>query len=261
VTPALRRQASAVRAVERAAGSAGSLADLAARHAAAIVDSDIPAARKADAVAAVASQLRALTRARLRDDLARLALRGHALTARLVTRQARGRPIREELWLPDADDYDAWIVDAPSRELIRLLVGPAPDRLTTLIDPQAAANAVYAGVSYGKDRRAIAADLRDLFGGFGQSARRVARTEGLRVATESQLAASESVAHLIAGYICHATLDSRTRPEHRKRDGTTYWRNPRPGQKGFAEMPRPPYDADGTLCYNCRCFVVPRFHD
>jgi SPP1 gp7 family putative phage head morphogenesis protein len=110
---------------------------------------------------------------------------------------------------------------------------------------------VRQGIADGKDRRAIAQDLAKVLSQDMNAARRVARTEGLRVATTMQLTASEQIPDLVTGYQILATLDSRTRPEHRKRHGTIFHRDPKSGEHGFAEMPHPPVEADGTLAWNC----------
>jgi SPP1 gp7 family putative phage head morphogenesis protein len=127
------------------------------------------------------------------------------------------------------------------------------------VDPQDASRVVLDGISRGQDRRQIGKELETLFGGWEVAARRVARTEGARVATALQLAASEEIPGLVIGYAVMAVLDSRTRPEHRKRSGTVFYRNPKPGQKGFGEMPRPPMEPDGTIAHQCRCFLSPVF--
>ncbi len=79
------------------------------------------------------------------------------------------------------------------------------------------------------------------------------------MATATQLAASEQISELIPAYQINAVLDSRTRPEHRARNGTIYYRNPKGEQLGFDSMPHPPIEADGSIAYNCRCFLTPVF--
>lgn len=190
---------------------------------------------------------------------------GHARTAALLTARVAGRlPVRrvrvarEGPFDDPADDYESWLIDPPEFDVIRRLVGPAPDELTRLLDPQDAADVVWQTIAAGGDRRAMAADLERLFGGYEGSARRIARTEGLRVATAAQLTASEQIADLIPAYQVLSVGDERVRPEHRKRHGTIYYRNPGPGQLGFDVMPQPPIDMPGSrLAHNCRCFIIP----
>jgi SPP1 gp7 family putative phage head morphogenesis protein len=219
----------------------------------------------ADRAATVVTLLQLGLRSTLTRGLTALGSWSHLRTARLLTQWTRGtlavrKPKRED-WLDDllgtADQYARLLIDPPSADLLRRIVGPAPDRLTRLVDPQDASRVVLDGISRGQDRRQIGKELETLFGGWESAARRVARTAGLQAATEMQLAASEEIPGLVIGYQILAVLDSRTRPEHRKRSGTVYYRNPRPGQKGMKEMPRPPIEPDGTISWNCRCFCSP----
>ncbi len=148
-------------------------------------------------------------------------------------------------------DYSKLLIEPPSAFEISQLVGPAPLKLTKLFDPDRAAATVWQGIAGGKDRRAIAKDLANVMNRDMVAARRVARTEGLRVATFSQLAVSHQLGDLILGHQVLATLDSRTRPEHRKRHGTIFYLHPKGSQKGYEDMPTPPIEADGTIAYNC----------
>lgn len=168
---------------------------------------------------------------------------------------------RPELLPTGRYDYSRLMIQPPSMSELTRIVGPAPLRLTKLFDPEKTARVIWQGISQGHDRRTIAKSLEKVLNNDAVAARRVARTEGLRVATHTQLAASEQIPDLITGYQVLATLDSRTRPEHRQRHGTIYHRNPKPGQKGFDQMPHPPIEADGTIAYNCRCMVAPVFAD
>ncbi len=84
------------------------------------------------------------------------------------------------------------------------------------------------------------------------------RTEGARIATESQLAVSEEIPDLVVGYQINAVPKTEySRPEHLKRSGTRYWRNPKGNQLGLDQMPRPPIDPGGVVCWNCRCYCTP----
>ena len=57
----------------------------------------------------------------------------------------------------------------------------------------------------------------------------------------------------------HAVLDERTRPLHRARNGLIYYKEPVGNQKSVADMPRPPIEPDGTVAFNCRCYISPVF--
>lgn len=153
------------------------------------------------------------------------------------------------------------IIEPPPAFEIMRIVGPAPLRLTKLFDPDRIAAQVWAGIADGQNRTQIAKTLSTFLNGDMVAARRVARTEGLRVATAMTLQTSEQIADLVVGYQVYAVLDDRTRPEHRARDGTIYYRNPKSGQKGLDQMPQPPIDPGGKLAYNCRCFISPVFAD
>jgi SPP1 gp7 family putative phage head morphogenesis protein len=255
VARATLRQVKAVRRVQRLAAA---LDRLAARAAAAAI-AELPADPRPWDAYVVATRIRAAVlrsgpplAALLGAGLGALAAWGHRASGRLLTRAARRTR--------EADDqYADLVIDPPTADRLRRLVGPAPARLTTLAPAQAAADLVYRGIAAGHDRRRIAADLTPVLRGVASAARRVARTEGLRVATASQLAASEQIPGLVAGYQVLAVLDDRTRPEHRRRSGTVYWRHPKPGQLGFADMPHPPIEADGRVAWNCRCTLAPVF--
>ena len=131
--------------------------------------------------------------------------------------------------------------------------------ITKLALPGVLAAAITAGTLELKSPYEIARDIRPLVQGVQVSARRIARTESLRIAHEIQVDTYEQLGDMIAGYQIHAVLDSRTRPHHRARDGFVYYKTPRPGEKGLDVMPRPPMEADGKYAFNCRCFLTPVF--
>lgn len=123
-----------------------------------------------------------------------------------------------------------------------------PDQLAAIVTQQMAA-----GSTIDQMARTMAPAVQ----GVRTSARRVARTEGMRVAHAARLAAFEDLGDMVVGYQIHATMDWRVRPAHAARNGTIYYRNPRPGQPSMAEMPNPPMEADGTVAFNCRCYLSP----
>lgn len=118
-------------------------------------------------------------------------------------------------------------------------------------NPQRVADILVRDISDGKDRRAQIASLRNELAMPRAAAKRTVRTEGIRVATESNMAAYEELGDITIGYAIHAVLDEVTRPEHRARNGTIYYKYPVGGQKGINEMPRPPVEPDGSVAYNC----------
>ncbi len=132
---------------------------------------------------------------------------------------------------------------------------------TTLqAQPQRLANEISAGLIAGENIRQLAKRLEPLVQGAESSARRIARTEGMRVAGEAQLETHAQLGPLIVAYVVSATLDQNTRPAHRARDGTHYYAEPISGQLGYAQMPHPPVEADGSMAWNCRCFLTPVLH-
>lgn len=131
----------------------------------------------------------------------------------------------------------------------------------TTLNPKRIADIFVKGISDGKDRRAIARDLQQELGATKAQAKRLARTEGIRVATESNLMAYEELGEAVIGFMIHAVLDERTRPQHRIRNGWVYYKEPEEGQRSIADMPRPPIESDGTVSWNCRCYLSPVFAD
>lgn len=132
---------------------------------------------------------------------------------------------------------------------------------TRLAPPLTLAGLLTAGLLAGKSQQEIARDIAPAVNNVRASARRVARTECLRVAAAMQMEAHEQLGDLVIGYQIHATLDKHTRRWHRERDGTIYYLRPRPNQKGPEQMPHPPDEAadprerpPGTpqTAYNCR---------
>lgn len=157
--------------------------------------------------------------------------------------------------------FDA-ILPAPTEEQVRRIVYSSNwqrrfAELTTLADPDTLAATVASSIARGDTPRQAAAAIRPIVQDVQASARRIARHETIRTAHEARFAAYEELGDFVEGYQIHAVLDGRTRPEHRRRDGTTYYRNPQPGQLGFDRMPRPPMEADGSVAFNCRCYLTP----
>ena len=113
--------------------------------------------------------------------------------------------------------------------------------LTRVAAPEVLAPRIASGYAAGKGWREIAEDILPVVDGVRSTARRVARTEGLRIASAVNEEHFEALgSDAIAGYQLLATLDQFSRPWHAARHGQVYYRSPKPGQKGFAQMPRPP---------------------
>lgn len=138
--------------------------------------------------------------------------------------------------------------------------------LSKLNSPQSIAQTVLNGLAQGKEPQEIEDDLIPVVDFVRSSAKRIARTESIRVAHETQFLAWEQMGDLVIGYQIHATTDENTRDWHLKRDGQIYYKNPKPGQKGLDKMPRPPQEAPDTserppntpqVAPNCRCYLTP----
>ncbi|MBY0523446.1 MAG: phage head morphogenesis protein [Gemmataceae bacterium] len=133
----------------------------------------------------------------------------------------------------------------------------ALDKATQLADPARWAHAVASGFAAGQTPRQIAQALQPVVQGVQSSARRIARTYGMQIAHRGQMEAHAQVDDLIIGYQVHALLDQHTRPEHAHRNGTIYYKTPGAGQLGLDQCPHPPLEADGSMAWNCRCWLSP----
>lgn len=206
-------------------------------------------------VEAVTDLLRRLMGERFRAMLLAAAEREHWLTTVELTRASRG--VSESFVVSEGwRDYARLILPAPALDFLERIVGPLWRRVVGAIAPERASDAVLQGIAQGKNRKQIAADLEDVFDGYASGARRVARTAGLQVATQTQLAVSEQIPELVTGYELNTVLDDRVRPEHRARHGWRYYREPTGRQRPLSDCPQPPI-WDGHVAWNCRCFLVP----
>lgn len=129
----------------------------------------------------------------------------------------------------------------------------------TTLNPKRIADIFVKGISSGKNRREIARELQQELGATKAQAKRLARTEGIRVATESNLMAYDELGDAVLGFMIHAVLDERTRPQHRIRNGWVYYKEPEEGQRSIQDMPKPPIEPDGSVAWNCRCYLSPVF--
>jgi len=111
---------------------------------------------------------------------------------------------------------------------------------------------VASSISQGKNLREITKDVEPLVDGVRYRAARIARTESIRVAQDTERETWKEMDDVIIGGQIHAVLDKNTRDEHAERNGTMYWK-PGHGDGGasFDDMPNTP-DAP-----NCRCWTTP----
>lgn len=214
--------------------------------------------------------------ARLRDTC-QLSLGGHDARRHL-------RHARKGVWLIEDDDDPGPEPAEPGRtsdqwrELFRQLLFPPPaleivnrivfgtstagqtwqariQGLSRLAPAEVLANIVAGGMSQGLSQREIAKQLLPQVDNVRASARRVARTEGLRVMHAMQQQAHDQVDNIIAGYKMEATLDQNTRPTHRARHGSVWMKNSGENKQealGLENGADFPPDAP-----NCRCALVP----
>lgn len=177
---------------------------------------------------------------------------------------------------PEPTPFLDLLVDPPDESILWRLIAPLvrPDAWlgiggdTDRRLPADLANLLVQGLARGQTQREIALTLRPYFDGSRVRAARAARTFGLHVAHESQMETWAQLGDLVIGYEIHATLSPcpPSRKWHQARSGTIYYANPRLGQKGYFQMPRPPLEADdpaerpaGTprTAFNCKCYNTP----
>lgn len=205
----------------------------------------------------------------LAANLAEAARHAHAVTAENIDDHLPARQLME-----DAASEAAWLAAplfaAPTLEEIYRLVYASDWRgrlsaMTRLAAPDALAAIVANGFQQGLTPAEISRLIRPAVQGVQSSARRIARTEGMRIAHQTQMEMYEEIPGVI-GYQVHSMHFPATRHWHAKRDGTIYYRHPKPGQKGFHQMPRPPLEADdpgerpaGTphVAFSCLCWLTP----
>lgn len=191
-----------------------------------------------------------------------LALQGRKIDAnqrqrvtegRRATRAERARIEAQLLPVESQEEIDR-IVYAPSGQTTWQQRMQAQ---TGLASPASVAAVIATSRAQGETAGQMAQRLLPIVQGNRVSARRIARTESARCSTESAMQTYENMGDLVIGYQINATMDWRVRPHHAARNGTIYYRTPRPGQESMLHMPRPPIEEDGTVAYNCRCYLSP----
>ena len=215
--------------------------------------------------AAVFRRLPAAIIAIVAQRLRQLARWGHDSTARLAAQMPkkylRAAVVRESdarlfervdgTIHPD-EEYDYYrdlLFPPPPEDFVNNLIFGTGwqqriETLTRLQAPSVLAGMVSGGIAEGKTQQEIARDLLPALNGVRSSARRVARTEGIRVLHGAQFAAWEKLGDMVVGYQVHATLDDRTRSWHAARNGQVYYKEPADGEKGLEQMPKPPEEPD-----------------
>lgn len=164
------------------------------------------------------------------------------------------RQIKSMLFAPMTTDAAKKIVEAPT---VGLSWQSRIIQQTKLGDPAQIATAVVNWRASGQTPKALEQTLLPMLQGVRTSARRVARTEAARVAQSTRMGEYEQLGDMVVGYQIHATMDSHTRPHHAARSGEIYYKSPKQGQKSIANMPHPPHEPDGSVAFNCRCYLTP----
>jgi SPP1 gp7 family putative phage head morphogenesis protein len=189
----------------------------------------------------------------------------------IVQRRAKIRPANGKLMerkaTPDEADQIERMLFPPMEPTTAERIVRAPSagtswqarmtQLTRLAAPVDVANLVAGWAASGQPPATLERALRPVVQGVRSTSRRVARTEGQRVANAARMEAYAGMDDVIAGYQIHGTMDSRTRPHHAARNGMIFWKAPPPGQPGLSQCPHPPMESDGTVAHNCRCWLTP----
>lgn len=166
---------------------------------------------------------------------------------------------------PLREPVDRKLTDEDKRELVAEILFPPPSaskvekivygshggvdwrsrlaNATRFASPEQIAQSISTGYAAGATQAQIANHIRPIVQNVRSSARRIARTEGMRVAGQVQEEMHDQLGDLVIGQQIHATLDLATRPWHARRHGTIYYSHPAPGQKGPDQMPHPPEEA------------------
>jgi hypothetical protein len=174
------------------------------------------------------------------------------------------------------DDLSAWLFPGPTPDEVKEIVYAAVngiswrDRLATATKtsatPERIASILADGWNRGRTVPEIAKALRPIVDGVKSTAKRIARTEGMRIALQTQEKQWAALGDFVLGYQVHAVLDERTRRspnlqlDHYRRDGLIYYKQPKRGQLGMDDCPHPPLEAknNGSVyAWNCRCTLSP----
>ncbi len=200
----------------------------------------------------------------------------------VVIRAAQRQAMRSFVALREAEepaglefsDVVAMVFPPPDPVKFFHLVNGGPDpwyeqlaRSTRLASPDLPASVLAHGIVQGMPQAKIMQGLLPVVNGVRVTARRIARTEGIRVLHAAQMAAHEGLGEMVFGYELLAVHGNPySRPWHQARNGQRYYRNPGPGQKGYLQRPNPPEEPQdprerpaGTpqTAWNCLCTLTP----
>lgn len=113
-------------------------------------------------------------------------------------------------------------------------------------------NRMTRDIANGDNLQQMERKARPFVNGIKSSAKRIVRTEGMRLAERMQRETWGSLGEMMIGVQILAILDQNTRPAHATRNGTIYYRRPERGQLSmFTDLPLLPDEP------NCRCWSTP----
>jgi SPP1 gp7 family putative phage head morphogenesis protein len=123
-----------------------------------------------------------------------------------------------------------------------------------ITNPASVASQIVVSQSSGENVQQLTQRLKDQFSLAASSAKRVARTEAMRVAGVAQHDSFQKLGPLRIGFRHLSVLDQNSRPEHAILNGRVYYDDPGPGEPSVDEMVIPPY---AERLPNCRCSMTP----
>lgn len=116
----------------------------------------------------------------------------------------------------------------------------------------------------GKTTKQIASAIRPQVYGVKSTVNRIVRDSTAFAGTVENLSTWNALPQgMVIGYQVHAVPRTKySRIEHLQRSGTIYYAEPKADEKGYNDMPQPPYDrvnGQFVLERNCRCWLSPVF--
>lgn len=169
--------------------------------------------------------------------------------ARRMTDQEWAATLRELIVPPPAPETVERIIQQP---INGVTWQERFQRLSSLIsNPEGLAAQLISGYAQGENLDELRKRIEPLVGNVKSSARRIARTEGLRVAEQQQRESWGALGDMVMGVQILAVLDQNTRPHHASRNGTIYYKNAADGSPTIDKLPNLPDEP------NCRCWSSP----